>query len=136
MLKKVMMVLIGFVVLIGGCVGAVFWATADLPKAADAFFSAIAREDYAAAMALTSSDFKASTTQEELQTFAEDNGLVGYREASWSSRAIENSSGSLEGTLAMADGGSLPITVQLVKSGRGWQIQNIKKSEAGLSSGD
>lgn len=136
MLKKVLMVLAGLVVLVSGCVGVVFWATADLPKAADRFFSAIAREDYAAAMELTSTDFKASTSQEDLQAFAEENGLTGYTEATWTTRSIENSAGTLEGTLQMADGGSLPISVQLVKSDSGWQIQNVKKAEAGLSTED
>ncbi len=133
MLKKVLMVFAGLIVLVSGCMGVVFWATAELPKAADGFFSAIAREDYAAAMELTSTDFKASTSQEDLQAFAEENGITGYTEATWTSRSIENSAGTLEGTLEMADGGSLPIAVQLVKSSGGWQIQNVRKAEAGLS---
>lgn len=131
-MKTVMKVLLGLVLLVSGCVGVVFWATSELPKTADAFFTAVAREDYDAAMAMTTADFKASTSAADLQAFAEENGLRGYRDASWSSRSIENDTGALEGTLSMADGSGLPVTVQLVKSDAGWRIQNVRKAEAGL----
>ena len=131
-MKTVMKIVLALALLIGGCTGVVFWATSGLPKAADAFFTAIAKQDYPAAIQLTTADFQASTSAEQLQAFAEENGLTGYREASWSSRSIENDTGALEGTLTLADGGSIPVTVQLVKGADGWRVQNVSKANAGV----
>lgn len=117
-MKTFMKILLGLAVAGAGVLGLVFWMTADLPKAADGFFTRIAAKDYDGALALTTPDFRASTDRAGLEAFARSNGLEGYKSASWSSRSINNNTGTLEGTLTVA-GGVVPVTVTLVKGDSG-----------------
>lgn len=132
-MKTFLKILLGLAIAGAGVVALVFWLTADLPRAADQFFTLIAKKDYAGALALTTPDFRASSDQAALEAFAQSSGLDGYRSATWSSRAIENNVGKLEGTITVADGGVIPVSMQLVKADGQWRIQRLDKSSAGLS---
>jgi hypothetical protein len=131
-MKTLLKVLLGLAVFGAVVIALVFWMTAGLPRAADQFFTHIAAKDYDAAMAMTTADFRASTDKAALQSFAQSNGLEGYRSASWSSRSVNNNVGVLEGSLTVADG-VIPIAVNLVKNDGEWQVQNVRKSEAGVA---
>lgn len=132
-MKTLLKVLLGLALGGAAIVAVVFWATAGLPEAADSFFKKVAAKDYPGALALTTADFKASTSADALAAFASSNGLDGYASASWSSRSIDGSTGALEGSLKLADGGVVPVSVTLVKSDGQWLIQNVEKSATGLS---
>lgn len=132
-MKTLLKVLLGLALGGAAIVAVVFWATAGLPEAADGFFKKLAAKDYPGALALTTADFKASTSADALAEFARSNGLDGYASASWSSRSIDGSTGKLEGSLTVTDGGVVPVSVTLVKSDGQWLIQNVEKSAAGLS---
>lgn len=129
-MKTLFKILLGLVLLIAAAVGAAFWATSGLPDAADRFFSRIAAGDYAGAIALTTSDFQAQTDAVGLETLARGNGMDGYRSARWSTRSIENHLGRLEGTLMLADGSTMLIALQLVKSDGEWLVHGLRKSPA------
>ena len=129
-MKTFLKVLLGLALAGAGIVAFVFWLTADLPRAADQFLGRIAAGDYDGALALTTPDFRANTDRAALEAFARDNGLNGYRSASWSSRSIDNNVGKLEGTLTLANG-AIPVSIQLIKSDAGWQVQNLSKAAAG-----
>jgi len=131
-MKTFLKILLGIAVVIALAVTLAFWATSDLPDAADRFFSRIAAGDYEGALALTTPDFQANTDRAALEQFARSQGIDGYRSASWSSRSIENNVGKLEGTLTVASGGGIPVSVQLVKHDGEWRIQNVRKAEAGV----
>lgn len=131
-MKTLLKIVLGLVVVVGAGIGLVFWLTADLPRAADAFLTRIAANDYDGALALTTPDFRASTDRAALEAFARSNGLDSYKSATWTSRQIENSSGQLEGTLTLASG-EVPISISLVKDDGGWKIQKLNKAAAGLS---
>lgn len=130
-MKTILKILAGFVVLIAAIFGFVFWATAGLPDTANSFFTRIAADDYAGAIALTTPDFRASTDRAALERFARENGFDKYQSADWSSRSFNNNLGSLEGSLRTNDGGVIPVTLQLVKADDGWRIQNVLKAQAG-----
>lgn len=132
-MKTLMKVLLGLALGGAAIVAVVFWATAGLPEAADGFFKKLAAKDYPGALALTTADFKASTSADALAEFARSNGLDGYSSASWSSRSIDGSTGKLEGSLAITGGGVVPVSVTLVKSDGQWLVQNVEKATAGLS---
>lgn len=130
-MKTLLKVLLGLAVFGAIVVALVFWMTSGLPRAADQFFTHIAANEYDAALAMTTPDFRASTDKAALEAFARSNGLDGYKSASWSSRSMDNSVGQLEGTLTVA-GGSIPIKVTLVKDDGEWHIQNVRKADAGM----
>jgi hypothetical protein len=130
-MKTLLKVLLGLAVFGAIVVALVFWMTSGLPRAADKFFTHIAANEYDAALAMTTPDFRASTDKAALEAFARSNGLDGYKSASWSSRSMDNSVGELEGTLTVA-GGSIPIKVTLVKDDGEWHIQNVRKADAGM----
>lgn len=132
-MKTLLKVLLGAAVVIGGIVAIALYATSGLPDAADKFLSKIAANDYDGALALTTPDFRASTDRAALEAFARGNGIDGYKSASWSSRSIENSVGTLEGEITVADGGVIPMTIQLVKTDGEWRIQNLNKASAGAT---
>ena len=132
-MKTLLKVLLGLALGGAAVVAVVFWATAALPDAADAFFKKLAAKDYIGALALTTANFQASTSSAALAEFASSNGLDRYASASWSSRSIESGTGTLRGSLSLTDGGVVPISVVLVKTQGQWLIQNVEKSAAGLT---
>ena len=89
-MKTFLKILFGLALGGAAIVAVVFWATAGLPDAADGFFKKVAAKDFEGALALTTSDFRASTSADALATFAHSNGLDGYASASWSSRSISS----------------------------------------------
>jgi hypothetical protein len=131
-MKTFLKIMLGLAVLAAGFVALIFWMTAGLPRAADQFFKHIAANDYDAALAMTTPDFRASTDRAALEAFARANGLDGYKSASWSSRSTDNNVGLLKGSVIVADG-AIPISVNLVKHEGEWKIQNVHKADAGVS---
>jgi hypothetical protein len=131
-MKTFLKVMLGLAVLGVGFIALIFWVTASLPRAADQFFKHIAANDYDAAMAMTTPDFRASTDRAALEAFVRSNGLDGYKSASWTSRSMDNNAGMLEGSLIVTDG-AIPIAVNLVKHEGEWKIQNVRKADAGVS---
>lgn len=130
-MKTLLKVLLGLAVIGAAILALVFWMTAGLPRAADQFFTHIAANDYAAALAMTTPDFRASTDKAALEEFARGNGLDGYKSASWSSRSMNNNVGELEGSLTVRDG-VIPVKLTLVKSQGEWRVQNVRKADAGM----
>ncbi len=131
-MKTFLKIMLGLAVLVAGFVGLIFWMTAGLQRAADQFFKHIAANDYDAALAMTTPDFRANTDRAALEAFARSNGLDGYKSASWTSRSTDNNAGLLKGTLIVADG-AVPVSVNLVKHEGEWKIQNVHKADAGVS---
>lgn len=135
-MKTWMKVVLGIVAAIAALVGLVFWLTGDITKAGDDFFAAVQNDDMDSAYSLLSSDFQAGTTKQELQAYLEANGLDDVTDTSWSSRAFENSAGTLKGTVTTLQGNMIPIELKLVKSDTGWRIQSITKEQAGFQTGN
>ena len=132
-MKTFLKVLLGLGLGIAALLAFVFWMTADLSRVADQFLTRIAANDFDGAMAMTTPDFRANTDRAALEAFVRRNGLAGYKSASWSSRSVNNNVGLLEGSLTVADGGVIPVTMNLVKGDDGWRIQNLKKADAGVA---
>ena len=124
------------VVLIGAAAGAALLATANLPKAADAFFSRIAEGNATAAYQSTAREFRAQTSEAEFLQFLKTTSLTDYQTASWSSRSIENDRGTLEGTITTKSGGKIPLTIKLIKEGGSWQIYHLNIPTGGLGRGN
>lgn len=112
--------------------GVALWATRDLPKAADAFFSRVREGKIHEAYLETASEFQAATSEEAFTEFLDRTALKNYQSASWSSRSIKNNTGTLEGTLTTRNGGKIPLVMDFVKEGKTWKILALRKAEAGI----
>jgi hypothetical protein len=134
--QKVSIGVVVALALLGGVIAAVFWATSGPVKAADAFFAATGRGDFAAAHAQASKGLKASTDPAALERFLRDGGVGPITETSWSSRSISGDVARLEGTLTTASGQTLPVTVELVKEGDVWRVNFIEGANSGVSQRD
>lgn len=133
--KTIFMILGGIVVAVAAIVALVFYATSGITGAADKFFEQARGGDASAAFALTSAELRNTTSPEQLAAFIEANRFDQVTETSWSSRSIENNLGKLEGSVTLADGGVIPISMELVKEADGWKVSFIELRNAGLSGG-
>jgi hypothetical protein len=119
-----------------GVVTLAFRLTAGLPAAVDGFFSAMRDHDLSRAKSFLAEDFRASTTDSDLDQFIQRSALTHYSRSSWSSRTIQNNRGSLEGTVYTNSGGAIPMNVSLIKEQGQWKVYSIRKPQAGLSSAE
>src|ERR1043165_5297177 len=132
---KVLKILLGIAAGIAAIVGIALYATSGIVAATDEFFAAVQRQDFAAAHGYLSEDFKATTNVAALQEFITSSALVRFKEASWSSREIRGSRGTLAGEITTQSGGVVPLKVSLVKESSLWKIASLQKPAAGLQAG-
>jgi len=99
---------------------------------ADEFLSAARDHDMAKAYSYLSDDFKQNTSEAELESYLDREGLTRFSQASWSNRSISGSRGTLSGSLTTESGGAIPLTLEFVKGEQGWKIFAIKKPAAGI----
>lgn len=136
-MKTLLKIIIGIVGAIVLGVAAIFYFTSGLVDIADGFFTAVKKQDIAAARGFLAEEFKANTDEAALRAFLEKSALLRYRKASWSNRQISNGRGELQGSITTDSGGSVPITLTFVKENDAWKIYSIRKPSAGaLSGGD
>jgi hypothetical protein len=135
-MKKVAVVLLVLVGLVVAVVVAVFFMTGGIVDTADQFFTAVAAEDHALARTHLAAAFLAETSDDQLTAWFSRLRELGYQGASWHTRNIANDQGLLEGSLETGDGGTVPITITLVKESGEWKILAIEQPAAGLLGGD
>lgn len=122
-----------FIAAIAAFVYLIFQMTSGVVETGDEFFAAAGSGNYEAAFALTSEDLQRETTVEGLAEYIETNGFDTVAETSWSSRSINNDTGSLSGSLTTRSGGTIPVQMSLVKEGDEWRISYIEKARSGLA---
>lgn len=125
-------VLLGIVAVVALGIAAVFFFTADMARTADGFFKAVKADDMDSAFTYLSADFKAGTSEQALRDYLAANALDDFKEASWGSRSINGSRGSLVGSVTTRSGGVVPITLSFVKADSGWKIYSIQKPASGI----
>ena len=130
--KTFLKIIVGLVAFIGIVLGAVFYMTAGMVDSADGFFAAVKDKDMDKAYSFLSEDFKAATSQAKLEKFLKQNAIDQFKASSWSSRSSEGGRGELVGSISTDSGGTIPITVNLVKGEDGWKIFAINKPNSGL----
>lgn len=135
-LKIALLVVLALAVSCGGILALTLSLTKGLVEAADGFFLAVKEDDLARARGFLAEEFRASTSDEELRAYLGRSALTRFREASWSSRSIQNDRGRLEGSVETEDGGSIPIELALVKERGVWKIYALRKPSAGLTDED
>jgi hypothetical protein len=117
-----------------GLFALVWRLTAGLATTADQFFLALKAQDFEKARTYLAEDFRAATSEQELRDFVTRSALTNYASASWSSRSIENSTGTLEGVVETVSGGSIPMNISLVREQSEWKIYTLRKLDAGIRS--
>lgn len=125
----------GFVALVGGIIAIVFQATSGVAETGDRFFQAAREGDYVMAYSLTSEEIQRRNSVADLEAFIGANGLGRAVDTSWSSRSINNDTGSLAGTLTTATGGTIPVEIGLVYESGEWKINSISRTRTGLGAG-
>lgn len=131
-MKKIVKVFGWFVAIVLIAVLAAFYFTAELPKTADKFFTAVKEKNMDQAYSLVSDAFKEETSQQELHDFLQDNGFDAYQVASWNSRNVSNNTGKLVGLIKTTDGKELPLSMDFIKSQGEWKIHAIEKPDSGI----
>ncbi len=132
---KLLLKIIAVIFVLGALGGGVaFYMTAELPKVANAFFTAAKNGDDATAQSLLSNGFKLSTPYPELKAYLSSHGLDTVTDSSWNNRSFSGSNGKLEGKVTTAKG-DMPLSVSFLKSDGKWQIHGLSIPSAGLSTG-
>lgn len=131
--RRTVLIVIGVLVALGLIGGIFAWrATAGAVDAANAFLSKTATEGPAAAWETASPAFKQNAPAAQWDAFAKQIGLTNYKSASWNNRQISNNIAHLEGTMTTQAGGTVPLTMELVKTDGKWLVQLINAPQSGF----
>ncbi len=131
-------VVISLAILAAIAVCLAIYFTQDLLKTAEGQLGAIRARDFSRAYyEYTAKDFKAATSLEAFTEFVKSHpALVNNESANFNERTIENSVGTLHGTLISRDGGVTPIEYKFVKEGDRWKVLSMRLVPTGaVSSG-
>jgi hypothetical protein len=132
--KIVLGVVGGFIAFVALIIVVAFVATSGPVKAVDGQLALLRENKAEEAYKNMAKDFQNAVSLEEFQ-----NVLTAYpslknnASASWSSRSIENDTGTLQGELKAKDGGVTPITFTLVKENGEWRILNFEIKPVGVN---
>jgi hypothetical protein len=130
--QRVLIVISATIVAFAGLFAILWQLTAGLAETADRFFAALQSRDMDEARGFLSEDFRAATSDEQLQRFVERSALANFESATWSNRVVQNSQGELRGTIRTRNGGSIPMTVVLIREHGDWKILSLRKPAAGI----
>ena len=122
----------GIVIFIVALVAIVMYATSGMTEVANEFFIHVKTKHYDDAYNMLSEDFQKSTTEDTFKNFLMQNSLTEYKSASWGERSFEGDTGKLAGTIETNSGGSIPLTMNLIKNGDSWKIYSIYKPASGI----
>ena len=125
MLKLILKILSVFALFAALVIGAAFFFTADIVSEADRFFAKVANKNIESAYQDTSDAFRQATSLSELEQFFVSSKINQYKQASWSSRSVQNGAGQLLGIITTKDDSEIPLRVEFVKQGGAWKIQGI-----------
>ncbi len=132
--KGCLLGIVAFVVLIAAILGLVFWLTSGAVNSGEAFLAQLGKGETEAAYESTAAQFKAQTSLEEFRQFVQGMGLDHYASAFWANRSVDNEQAKLEGSIKTSEGGTVPLTMTLVKEGGAWRVLHITGSAAGVTS--
>jgi hypothetical protein len=108
-----------------------FQLTGGAGEAVGKFLALIGEGKIAEAYQSTATPFQAQQSLAQFTGVAQRLGLSRFKSASWSSRSMEGSQASLEGTAKTADGGAVPLVIKLLKEHGTWKFLSISTPAAG-----
>ena len=105
--------------------GSVFGAMAAVSKPADDFLTLLGNGDTTGAYQSGASGLRAAETPEQFAAFVKSSRLDQYRSSNWNKFNTTNSQGTVEGTVTLKDGSTVPLKVNLVNEG-GWKVVGLE----------
>lgn len=126
----------GLAVLAGVIVALVFWFTGGAVEASERFLALLAQDKIEEAYQSTATAFRSQQDAASFATTVKAIGLTRYASASWSNREIQNNRATLEGSVTTTDGGTIPLTIQLVSEGDEWKVLGLTTPTAGAAIAD
>ena len=131
-LKIALGVAAGIAAVIALIVWFALWATSGLIEPIERQLAALKAGNMDAAYAETSEAFRGATTKEQFATFVGQYPILKDAAShSFTNRSIENSVGTVSGTLTSATGGVWPVDYRLIKENDAWKIQYINVGGGG-----
>jgi hypothetical protein len=136
-MKKVIIIVVavigGLAVLGGVIVGGVFWLTGGAVEAGEQFLTLISEERMQEAYAETAAAFQSQQDVASFTAIVTEIGLTDYESASWTNRQIQNNRATLEGSVTTVDGGTIPLTIELVSENDEWKVLGLTAPMAGAA---
>jgi len=133
-MSKFTKIVLGIVIAIGAIIGLAFWLTSGLTDVAEKQLAALRAGDVEKAYSYTSKDFQNATSLQDFRAFVDSYpSLKNNKGNFFSSRAIENDVGTLQGSLQSQDGAVTPIEYKLVKENNEWKILSLQVLPTGAS---
>jgi len=120
---------------VAGLVFLVFRLTAPMVKGGEKFLTTLGAGSTEMAYGMASATLRSGQTKEDFARTVKAYGLDGFQSASWSTRNITNDRGHLEGTVHTKTGGSVPLTLEMIKEDGLWKVLSITGPQAGASTG-
>lgn len=100
-------------------------AMSAVSKPADDLLTLLGNGDTTGAYQSGASGLRAAETPEQFAAFVKSSRLDQYRSSNWNKFNVVNSQGTLEGTVTLKDGSSVPLKVSLVNEG-GWKVLGME----------
>lgn len=118
-----------------GLVYFVFNTLQQFGKPADEFLAQLGNGNTPAAYQSAASGLRAQQTQEQFADAVKRLRLTEYKSSNWTKFDMKNDQATLDGTLTLKDGSTVPVTVSLVNEG-GWKVLGVKPAADGVGGGD
>ncbi|CAN5431280.1 hypothetical protein BH20VER3_BH20VER3_13680 [soil metagenome] len=109
-----------------------FALTRGAAKSGADFLDLLGSGKMAAAYESASAALRSQQSLEAFSATVKNLGLTDYASASWSSRRRELDRTKLEGTVKTRAGGTIPLTMELVKESGGWKVLSLSAPPAGV----
>ncbi len=132
-MKKLLKFMGIFIVIVIVAFGVAMFLTSDLKQTADNFFKSIKSGNYEQASKYLSTNFKQSTTMEQLKRAFPLSRFKNYKSCSFSTREVNaDGTGKLKGKVEFTDGSSIIVEISLIKENDSWKIDNIQLPKSGI----
>lgn len=110
-----------------------FALTRGAAKAGADFLNLLGSGKIAAAYQSASAPLRSQQSLEAFSATVKNLGLTDYASSSWSSRRRELDRTTLKGTVTTRTGGTIPLTMELVKESGGWKVLSLSAPPAGVN---
>ena len=107
--------------------------TSGITDTTKEFFSAIKQNNYSKAYQYTSKEYRAHTTQEQLELYFKATSMTNYLDASWEEENKGGEHGSIGGIIKASDGGEIPVVLKFIKEDGEWKILSLLKEGEGFN---
>lgn len=132
-MKKFFKIILGIASAFILAIAAIFYSTSGMlvTTAAD-FFEAIKTKDMDKAYTYLSPEFQSGASKSDLKQYMEKHSINKLMKVNWESRSLDDSRGSLVGSITTDSDGVVPVILGFVKSENGWEIYSIQKPSSGF----